>query len=59
MIQAGVNFAARRREGIDVNVAYRGDLGSLAKINTNLIYTHNLMISNFENPALPDFENRI
>ena len=31
----------------------------LFRLNTNLIYTHNLKISNFENPALPDFENRI
>jgi hypothetical protein len=29
------------------------------RINTNLIYTHNLMISNFENPALPKLENRL
>ncbi|HVF83810.1 MAG TPA: TonB-dependent receptor [Sphingomicrobium sp.] len=59
LIQAGVNFAARRREGVDVNVAYRGDLGNLAKINTNFIYTHNIKNSNYENPALPKFENRI
>jgi outer membrane receptor protein involved in Fe transport len=59
LLQAGVNFAARRREGIDINANYHGRLGNLASINTNLIYTHNIQISNFENPALPKFENRI
>ena len=29
------------------------------RLDTNLIYTHNLQTSNFENPALPDFENRV
>jgi outer membrane receptor protein involved in Fe transport len=59
LIQAGVNFAARRREGIDVNANYRTNVGDLFRLNTNLIYTHNIQISNFENPALPNFENRI
>ena len=59
LLSAGINFAAREREGIDFNVAYRGNIGDFAKINTNLIYTHNLKISNFENPTLPKFENRI
>jgi outer membrane receptor protein involved in Fe transport len=59
LLQAGVNFAARKRRGIDLNLAYRRNLTQDIKINTNLIFTHNLQISNFENPALPDFENRI
>lgn len=59
LIQAGVNFAARKRRGIDVNAAYRTNLTDTLRLNTNLIWTHNLQISNFENPALPDFENRI
>jgi outer membrane receptor protein involved in Fe transport len=59
LIQAGVNFASRKREGIDVNLAYRANLSQDVRINTNLIYTHNLMISNFENPALPKLENRL
>ena len=59
LIQAGVNFAARKREGLDINLAYRRNVEGFALINTNLIYTHNFKISNFENPALPDFENRI
>ncbi|UYY60167.1 TonB-dependent receptor domain-containing protein [Sphingomonas sp. S2-65] len=59
LIQAGVNFAARKRRGIDTNLAYRTNLGSNVTLSTNVIYTHNLQISNFENPALPDFENRV
>lgn len=59
LIQAGVNFAARKREGLDVNVAYRYNIPDVALINTNLIYTHNFKTSNYENPALPKLENRI
>ena len=59
LIQAPLNFAKREREGIDVNVAYRTQPGAIRALNTNLIYTHNLKISNFQNPALPDFENRV
>jgi outer membrane receptor protein involved in Fe transport len=59
LLQAGVNFAARKRRGIDLNLAYRTNLDDAVKLSTNLIYTHNLQISNFENPAVPNFENRI
>ena len=59
LIQAGVNFAARKRRGLDVNVAYRANLSDNVKLGANLIYTHNFQISNFENPAIPRFENRI
>jgi outer membrane receptor protein involved in Fe transport len=59
LLSAGFNFASRERRGIDVDVSYRTNLGDFAKLNTNLVYTHNLKISNFENPTLPDFENRI
>jgi outer membrane receptor protein involved in Fe transport len=58
LILAPVNFAKRIREGIDINTTYRVDLGE-AKLNTNLIYTHNLTISNFQDPVTPNFENRI
>ena len=58
LIVAPVNFASRERKGIDVNLSYRTDLGSV-KFNTNLIYTHNLKVSNFQDSVNPDFENRI
>ncbi len=59
LISSGINFAARKREGLDVNLAYRRDIPDVALINTNLIFTHNFKTSNYENPALPNFENRI
>jgi len=58
-IQAGVNFAARKREGLDINAVYRRNIPGLALINTNMIFTHNFKTSNYEDPARPDFENRI
>lgn len=59
LLQAGVNFAARKRRGVDVNLSYRANVSDSVKLTTNLIWTHNLQISNFENPAVPNFENRI
>jgi outer membrane receptor protein involved in Fe transport len=40
-------------------MAYRTNLMENVRLSTNLIWTHNLEISNFENPALPKFENRV
>jgi outer membrane receptor protein involved in Fe transport len=59
LISAGVNFAKRERRGIDVNVGYRTQISSDVRFDTQLIYVHGLKSSNYENPALPNFENRI
>jgi outer membrane receptor protein involved in Fe transport len=59
LVSAGVNFARRERRGIDVNANYRTTLGENTRFNAGLIYVHGLKSSNYENPALPDFENRI
>ncbi|NYD92182.1 TonB-dependent receptor domain-containing protein [Sphingomonas melonis] len=59
LVSAGVNFAKRVRRGIDVQAAYRKEFSSEVRFNTNLIYTHLLKSSNFENPTLPNFENRL
>ncbi|MGH6614668.1 TonB-dependent receptor domain-containing protein [Sphingomonas sp.] len=58
LISAPVNFASRQRKGIDVNLSYRTELGPV-KLNANLIYTHNLKISNYQDPINPNFENRV
>lgn len=58
LINAPLNFANRRRRGIDVNFTYRKDFGSV-EFNTNLIYTHNFEISNFQDPTNPNFETRV
>jgi len=59
LVSAGVNFAKRERRGIDTNINYRANLGGGVRLDTSLIYVHGLKSSNFENPALPDFENRL
>lgn len=58
LISAPLNFANRIREGVDVNMSYRTDLGPVA-FNTSLIYTHNLKISNYQDPTNPNFETRL
>ena len=58
LISAPLNFAARTRRGVDVNFAYRHDFGPV-DFNTNLIYTHVLENSNFQDPTNPNFETRI
>ena len=58
LINAPLNFAAREREGIDVNFTYNRTFGDL-KFSTNLIYTHVLTNSNFQDATNPNFETRI
>ena len=52
------NFAKRVRKGVDVEAAYRNDFG-FAKLDTRIIYTHNIQISNFQDPTFLNLENRI
>jgi len=59
LVSAPVNFAKRVRRGIDVNASYNTTLGNDVKLSTSVIYVHGLQSSNFENPSLPDFENRV
>jgi outer membrane receptor protein involved in Fe transport len=59
LISAGQNFAKRKRRGIDTQVGYRTRLPHDMILDTNLIYTHVLQSSNFQNPSLPDFEDRL
>lgn len=58
LISAPLNFARREREGIDFNLNYRANLGAV-QLQTSVIYTHNLTISNFQDSVRPTFENRI
>jgi outer membrane receptor protein involved in Fe transport len=59
LLSSPLNFAKRVRRGIDFNASYNTTLGSDVKLGTSLIYVHGLQSSNFENPSLPDFENRL
>lgn len=58
LISAGVNFAKRVRNGVDIEAAYTRDLDGV-RLDTRLIYTHNIKISNYQDPAFPNLENRI
>ncbi|WP_395612833.1 TonB-dependent receptor domain-containing protein [Allosphingosinicella sp.] len=59
LIVAPLNFASRVRRGIDTQIAYRLNISSDVRLNTNLIYTHNLEINNFQDQLNPTFANRI
>ena len=59
LIQAPLNYARRVRRGIDVNFAYRVNLGPDWRLNTNVIYVHSLKNSNYQDVTNPNFENRI
>jgi outer membrane receptor protein involved in Fe transport len=59
LIQAGVNFAKRIRRGIDINVNYRARLAPKVVLDTSLIWVHGIQSSNYNNPSLPNQEDRI
>jgi outer membrane receptor protein involved in Fe transport len=59
LVQIPLNFQALVRRGIDVEMAYRTNITNRVKLNSRLLYTHNLQISNFTNPSFPDIENRV
>jgi outer membrane receptor protein involved in Fe transport len=59
LINAPLNYAALERQGIDFNLSYRTNLSTDVRLNTNLIFTHNIKISNYLNASDPNFENRI
>lgn len=59
LLQAPLNFASRKRRGMDVEFAYRTNLTQDVRLNTNVIYVHNFQTSNFQDPVRPKFEDRI
>jgi outer membrane receptor protein involved in Fe transport len=59
LINGPLNYARLVRRGVDTQVTYSTAISDNVKFNANLIYTHNLQISNFVNPGDPTFENRI
>ena len=56
LIQAPLNFAKRIRKGIDFSVAYRTNISSDVKLNTNVVYVHTLTNSDYQDPTNPNFE---
>jgi outer membrane receptor protein involved in Fe transport len=59
LISAPFNFAKRIRRGIDTQITFRQRLFDDVSVSTNFLWTYNIKNSNYENPALPDFENRL
>ena len=59
LIVAPLNYARRVREGIDTQLKYQTTIAQNVKFGFDLIYTHNLQISNFQDPTQPTYENRI
>ena len=57
LIQAPLNFARRVRRGIDFNVNYHTNLTHDVRMNANLVYTHNIKISDYQDPTNPAFES--
>lgn len=52
-----LNFAKLKVRGIDAELAYRRDLGSIGKFNGRLIYTRSLESASFLNPLDPERGN--
>ncbi|ODP36723.1 hypothetical protein BFL28_05055 [Sphingomonas turrisvirgatae] len=57
LVSGPQNFARRKRRGLDVEAAYRGNLNENLSLSTRLIYTHTFQNSNFENPTFANLEN--
>jgi outer membrane receptor protein involved in Fe transport len=54
-----VNFAKLKTRGIDVELAYRRQLGSIGRLDTRLTWTHIFELTNFIDPTNPNFGDRI
>ncbi len=59
LIQGPVNFAKLVAKGIDLELAYRGNLFDVGKLETRFTYTHVLDRSNYLDPTNPNFQNVI
>ncbi len=59
LLQSGLNFAGRKRRGVDVDLAYRTNLSEDLRLSTNLIYVHNFQITDFQDPQRPEFADVI
>ena len=57
LIEGPLNFAKRRRKGIDVDVSYGAEIANDTFLNARLYYSHLLKSSNYNDPTNPDFED--
>ncbi len=58
LINAPLNFANRKRRGVDTNLNYKTNFGPVS-FSTDLIYTHVFQSSNYQDPTNPTFETRV
>ena len=56
LIQAGLNFAALRRRGIDVQLNYNHRIANDTRLNVRAYYTHLLKDSDYTDPTHPTFQ---
>jgi outer membrane receptor protein involved in Fe transport len=56
---APVNFAKLKARGLDVEVAYRNNIGNIGRLDTRLTYTHVFELTNFVDPTDASFEDRV
>jgi outer membrane receptor protein involved in Fe transport len=54
-----LNFASLKARGIDIEVAYRHQFGAIGRLDTKLNWTHALELTVFQDPANPNFGNRL
>jgi outer membrane receptor protein involved in Fe transport len=59
LFQGPLNYAKLTAKGVDVEVAYRHDIGNIGKLDTRLTYTHVIDRSNYLDPTNPSFQNVI
>ena len=58
VISGGVNFAAQRTKGVDLDIAYRKTFDNGHRLTARFIGTKVLRLTNFTNPAFPTVPNR-
>ena len=58
LLSAPLNYAKLTASGIDVEVAYRRQVGDIGRLDTRLTYTHVLNRSNYISATDPNFEDQ-
>lgn len=53
------NFAKRRARGLDIEVAYRHQIGEVGRLDTRLTWTHALELTQNTDPGNPKFQDRL
>ena len=59
LLSSPVNFAKLKARGLDMEVAYRGNIGNLGRLDSRLTYTHVFELTQFIDPTNPDIGDRL